>query len=87
MGDEKPFYEKHKIFLYKEDFEKFIEGLNDAITHIKANGLNGNSEGSSSEPDKGSNHFTNVSFDRRIGANPCTFGFVEEPELGIGIPA
>ncbi len=63
MGDEKPFYEKHKIFLYKEDFEKFIEGLNDAITHIKANGLNGNSEGSSSEPDKGSNPFTNVSFD------------------------
>ncbi|PBQ32270.1 DNA-binding protein [Sphingobacteriaceae bacterium] len=30
-------YEKHKIFLYKEDFEKFIEGLNEAITHIKEN--------------------------------------------------
>lgn len=30
-------YEKHKIFLYKEDFEKFIEGLNEAITHIKQN--------------------------------------------------
>ena len=24
MGDDKPFYEKHKIFLYKEDFEKFM---------------------------------------------------------------
>jgi hypothetical protein len=23
--------------LYKEDFEKFIEGLNEAITHIKEN--------------------------------------------------
>ncbi|WP_317899288.1 DUF3276 family protein [Aurantibacillus circumpalustris] len=30
-------YEKHKIFLYKEDFEKFIEGLNEAIVHIKEN--------------------------------------------------
>src|SRR3954462_7372143 len=30
-------YEKHKVFLYKEDFEKFIEGLNEAITHIKEN--------------------------------------------------
>jgi hypothetical protein len=30
-------YEKHKIFLYKEDFEKFTEGLNEAITHIKEN--------------------------------------------------
>lgn len=28
------FYEKHKIFLYKEDFEKFIDGLNDAIGFI-----------------------------------------------------
>jgi len=30
------FYEKHKVFLYKEDFEKFIHGLNDAITFIKS---------------------------------------------------
>jgi hypothetical protein len=30
-------YEKHKVFLYKEDFEKFVEGLNEAIKHIKEN--------------------------------------------------
>lgn len=29
------FYEKHKIFLYKEDFEKFIDGLVDIIDYIK----------------------------------------------------
>jgi hypothetical protein len=28
---------KHKIFLYKEDFEKFVEGLKDTIDYIKAN--------------------------------------------------
>ena len=34
--DGSPSYEKHKVFLYKEDFEKFVEGLNDAITVVKA---------------------------------------------------
>ena len=29
-------YEKHKLFLYKEDFEKFVEGLNETLTHIKS---------------------------------------------------
>ena len=32
--DGKPFYEKHKIFLYKEDFEKFMYGLTDVISFI-----------------------------------------------------
>ena len=31
------YFEKHKIFLYKEDFEKFVDGLNEAIEYIKAN--------------------------------------------------
>ncbi len=29
-------FEKHKIFLYKEDFEKFAEGLAEIIDYIKA---------------------------------------------------
>lgn len=33
--DEKPFFEKHKIFLYREDFEKFMEGLQTALEHIQ----------------------------------------------------
>ena len=28
-------YDKHKIFLYKEDFEKFTEGLEELIKFIK----------------------------------------------------
>lgn len=28
-------YEKHKIFLYKEDFAKFLEALNETIEHVK----------------------------------------------------
>ncbi len=29
-------FEKHKIFLYKEDFEKFTDGFDESITFIKA---------------------------------------------------
>lgn len=29
-------FEKHKIFLYKEDFEKFSEGLEEVVAYIKA---------------------------------------------------
>jgi hypothetical protein len=28
-------YESHKIFLYKEDFKKFMEALNDTVNHVK----------------------------------------------------
>ena len=28
-------YEKHKIFLYKEDFEKFMDGMVDVVGFIK----------------------------------------------------
>jgi hypothetical protein len=35
LGKEgKVYYEKHKIFLYKEDFEKFTEGLKNAVEFI-----------------------------------------------------
>jgi len=35
LGKEgKFFYEKHKIFLYKEDFDKFTEGLKGAVDYI-----------------------------------------------------
>jgi len=32
-------FEKHKIFLYKEDFEKFIDGLQEVISYIDQNQL------------------------------------------------
>lgn len=30
------FYEKHKIFLYQEDFEKFMDGMKSAVGFIEA---------------------------------------------------
>ena len=29
------YYEKHKVFLYKEDFNKFLEALNQTVDHVK----------------------------------------------------
>ena len=28
-------YDRHKIFVYKEDFNKFLKGLNEAVDHVK----------------------------------------------------
>jgi len=54
--DGKFHFEKHKLFLYKEDFEKFVENLNDVVSFIKEN-----------QPeitdDVESNKFTNVEFE------------------------
>jgi hypothetical protein len=71
LGKEgKIFYEKHKIFLYKEDFEKFTEGLRDAVAYID----NGNNEMKTTVtlPDENEDtgnetlkteEFTNIDFD------------------------
>jgi Protein of unknown function (DUF3276). len=34
--DEGFYYEKHKIFLYKEDFNKFLEALTQSVDYIKS---------------------------------------------------
>ncbi|MEE9226072.1 MAG: DUF3276 family protein [Bacteroidota bacterium] len=33
VGEEE--YEKHKIFLYKEDFDKFINALNETVVYVQ----------------------------------------------------
>ena len=33
--DGNPVFEKNKIFLYKEDFAKFADGLDDAVGYVK----------------------------------------------------
>jgi len=35
--DGRHYFEKHKVFLYKEDFEKFTENLQEVIEYIKEN--------------------------------------------------
>ena len=71
-------FDKHKIFLYKEDFDKFREGLEEVIQYMKDNLLKDIPEynGPSTKTDTletpppteenasdGDGHFTNVNFD------------------------
>lgn len=53
------FFEKHKLFLYKEDFEKFSEGLTEAIEKIKALKLEQGEE----VVEKVASDYTDVDFD------------------------
>jgi len=53
------FFEKHKLFLYKEDFEKFSEGLHEAIEKIKELKLEQGEE----VVEKVASDYTDVSFD------------------------
>ncbi len=52
-------YQKHKIFLYKEDFEKFSEALGDSFKKI----IDLNKEQSNELESKLTNQFTDISFD------------------------
>lgn len=57
--DGKEYYQKHKIFLYKEDFEKFADGLSEVIEKIKE--LNQSPDYKST--DDSVERFSEVSFD------------------------
>lgn len=52
------FFEKHKIFLYKEDFAKFVNALQETVDHIKTDLMpdvdfdNLEHEGNKSDEDK-----------------------------------
>ena len=65
------FFEKHKIFLYKEDFEKFVNGLDDAIGFVN----NGNFEESDLSSKKDA-------VDEKKSTSPDEFINVEFEDLG-----
>jgi Protein of unknown function (DUF3276) len=67
-------YEKHKIFLYKEDFDKFAEGLNETIAHIRTiapamtTSDGASSNGASSDgADSGSDGYSDLKFEDLSG--------------------
>ncbi|HBF89254.1 MAG TPA: DNA-binding protein [Bacteroidales bacterium] len=58
-------FEKHKIFLYKEDFEKFSEGLAEIVNYIKENApeVEDLPDEYGEERDESSSSYSNVEFD------------------------
>lgn len=62
------YYEKHKLFLYKEDFEKFASGLIEAVDKIQELKNSGEypdiqTSYSDSPSNNSNNEFSNVDFD------------------------
>jgi hypothetical protein len=59
------FFEKHKIFLYKEDFDKFEEGLTDVIEFIKSAKpvMLNDATGMVEEEEERTVNYTNVDFE------------------------
>ena len=56
-------YDKHKIFLYKEDFEKFLEGLNEVVEYIHRNGVKPNYNGTERADGIAEKGFSDVEFE------------------------
>ena len=71
LGKEgKIFYEKHKIFLYREDFDKFADGFKDAVDFIcngsdlsKRETVLSEEETVRDHADLSSREFTNIDFE------------------------
>jgi hypothetical protein len=70
FGDDgKFYYEKHKIFLYKEDFDKFSEGLAEAVMQIRtrqpeiAAPVSETETETTTASSNGSDNFSDVNFD------------------------
>lgn len=76
--DGSAYYEKHKLFLYKEDFDKFLEGLQDTLSEVdelrdksvdfNSNGHTHESNGELQEVttqvyEDSANNFTDLSFE------------------------
>ena len=56
---QKFYFEKHKLFLYKEDFEKFSSAMSDTIKKV----IELQNEESSNVAERVSDSFTDVNFD------------------------
>ena len=56
-------YDKHKIFLYKEDFDKFAEGLQEVIGYIRERLPQGPAGTPQENPEQAPNSFADVNFE------------------------
>lgn len=72
-------YEKHKIFLYKEDFEKFMDGLHEAFDEIDR--LKGSDDGAP-RPEQERNDESTSGEEGAPAAPRSSFGDVDFDDLG-----
>jgi len=75
------FFEKHKIFLYKEDFDKFAEGFTDAVDYIKANNEQKDSE-AESEPESKAEATSENQTEEPVAVTQDEFSSISFDDLG-----
>ena len=64
-------FEKHKIFLYREDFEKFVEAMRDVMDYVHAQPIPDSvyqhqqsaPQQEEAQPNNESGNFSNISFE------------------------
>ncbi len=61
--DGKYYFEKHKIFLYREDFEKFTDGLNEVLNFINETSPEISMPMEEDIPESVTGSYTDVDFD------------------------
>ena len=54
-------FEKHKIFLYKEDFEKFMDAFDEVLDYVDEH--NGEALAKDKDPELDADKFTSVDYD------------------------
>jgi hypothetical protein len=56
-------YTKHKVFLYKEDFEKFVDAMKTTMDYVNENSPEESREDTAHDSDKSSSEFTDLKFE------------------------
>ncbi len=76
----KAFYEKHKVFLYREDFDKFLDGLTEALDFIRQEQPYVSDEASFQPSDNGEEEMAEVTEEMDVPA-PEDFTNIEFEDL------
>ena len=77
-------YDRHKIFLYKEDFNKFIKALGEAVDYVKTElmpDFDFDAFNHDENPDEMNQHDSNGSTNGVTAAEPATEIVSERPEV------
>lgn len=79
-------YDRHKIFLYKEDFNKFIKALNEAVDYVKTE-LMPDFDFDAYNHDQVEGEVDDVVEVEAGGGSPVTNGVPSTPVVSTSVPA
>lgn len=73
-------YDRHKVFLYKEDFNKFLDALNEVVNHVKTDLLpEYDFDEFSKNYEEGGDHFDDLDVPGKESSSEVSKTEVKEP--------